>query len=66
MALARRKLWDQSRRIYTEEKAKVRASYFARGGYEEKEELHQDDMKKRRNSSYSSNRLQIEDDFLAE
>ena len=31
------------------------ASYFAPGWYEEKDELHQDDMKKRINSSHSSN-----------
>ena len=37
----------------TEEKAKV-ASYFAQGRIEEKDELHQDDLKNRMNSSYSS------------
>ena len=57
-------------RIHTEEEAKVvaadwgeriysipwRASCFAPERYEEKEELHQDGMKKRKNSTYSSNR----------
>ena len=56
-------------RIHTEEEAKVvaadwgeriysipwRASYFAPEGYEEKDDLHQDDMTKRKNSSYSLN-----------
>ena len=58
------------RRINTEEKAKVvaavlgtefipffvRLAFFAPGWYEEKDELHQNDMKKRMNSSYSLNR----------
>ena len=60
---------DHWRGIYGEEKAKVvaavedrmysthcRAGYFAPGRYEEKDELHQGDMKKRMNSFYSSNR----------
>ena len=61
---------QQTRRIYTEDKAKVVpavwgdriyslpccASCYAPGWYEEKDELNQDNMKKMMNSSYSSNR----------
>ena len=52
------------RRIYTKEKAKVVIAvwgthfiqFLAQGWYEEKDELHQDDMKERTNLSYSSKR----------
>ena len=49
MALARRKLWDQSRRIYTEEKAKVVSTVWGTELIHSLAALailHEDDMKK--------------------
>ena len=59
--------WKHTARIYTEEKAKVVAAVCGTEFYsfpavlphddmKKKDELHQDEMKKRMNSSYSSNR----------